>query len=111
MRRKPRITTGLAAFPPRQGPLSLGTLHLLPLPVDAELVMTVGPGHFGLPPGFGTWGTDQRNLMVLCTAHQQFGVDIPCIDDMLARGQVAFYQCLLNERGALGVMHGGRCGV
>lgn len=74
---------------------------MLALPSDEKLVMTIGPRHFGLPPGFGTQGADQRNRMSLSTAHQECSVTISCIDAMLARGQVAFTQSVLNERGAL----------
>jgi len=50
------LVDNVAVHPAYQG-RGLGR-HLLALPVHRELLVAVGPSHFSLPPGLGTWGTD-----------------------------------------------------
>ena len=69
MRRKPWITTGVAAFVPRERPVALGTAHLLALPVHHELIVSISLRHFVLPSGFGAGRTDYSKVMIFCTLH------------------------------------------
>src|SRR5262245_5904705 len=98
---KPGITAGVARFPPRQGPLALRTANLFSFPVYDELIVAIGPGHLGLPPRLRARGADQRNMVILGTTHQEFRINIPRIDDMLAREQFAFAERGLSERSTL----------
>ena len=76
-----------ARLSPRQGPLPLGTLYLLALPIHSDLLAPIGSDHFGLPPCLRTHGTNQGNVMVLQAAHHKFGIGIPRVDNLFTREQ------------------------
>jgi hypothetical protein len=49
--------------------------------------------------------------MIVATADQEFGINIPRIHDMLPGEQLTVAQRFLNERCTLRIMYGGRGGV
>src|SRR5215468_10174072 len=67
---------------------SLGTDHLLVLPVNRKLLYPIGAFHLRLPADIRSGGPDQVNAVVLTATDEQGRLYVGGIDQVLLRGQV-----------------------
>jgi hypothetical protein len=98
-------TCSIDALLPGSRPLPLGATHSLLVPINLELVDSVGVCSFRLPTVVQAGGADEGNPLVRLAAHQYLGIDVGCIDEMLSRQQALGHQGLLDRFGTLGLMH------
>ena len=81
--------------------------HPLAFPVDLEAVDRVGALDLGLPGRVHARRTDQVDAVVLTAPHQELGVDVGGVHQVLARGKALAGQRPVDRRGAPRLVHGG----
>ena len=79
----------------------------LRVPVDLEAVDRVAALDLGLPGRVPARRTDQVDAVVLAAAHQQLGVDVGRVGQVLGRDQALAGQGRVDRGGAPGLVHGG----
>ena len=99
------------AFGPGRGNVALRAPDLLLLPVHDKLLCRIRPFSFCLPSVVGAGGADECNTALTLTLHQQFGINISRIYELLGWRQILCDKLLLDRFRALRLVHGGRSRV
>ena len=88
--------------------VALRTLHLLVVPIDGELVTTVGAFDFSLPARIWAGRPKQGDALLIATADEQLSASRGGIDEVLTRRQAFLQQPCVDDLRTLGFRHGGR---
>ena len=82
---------------PATAGVSLWASGLLVFPIDEKVIGIKAFLLIGLPLMVAAGGTHQINLVILLTLHEQFGIHIAGIHNMLLRQQVFVLETLMDE--------------
>lgn len=82
---------------PATADVPLWTCGLFRLPIDEEVAGIKAFLLASLPPIIGSRGTNEVDVVVLLAVHQQFGIHIPGIDNVLLWQQVFALESFMDE--------------